>query len=236
MIAAKDLTVIHHNHKALNNASFSIPKGRITSFIGPSGAGKTTLLRCIAQLISTYEGELFFEGRSLREFSRIERVRAIGFVFQQFNLFPHFSVLENCTHPLINVLGIEPGAAHKRALAVLDSLQMAQFQAKFPRNLSGGQQQRVALARTLCLEPSVLLFDEPTSSLDPESSQAVHNILKDLVKRGYTVATSSHDMPFLRKIIDNIYFLRQGEIIEQYDITSGHLLNEAGPIAQFLQD
>ena len=240
MIVAQELTVFHRHHhpsvshKILDNVSFTIPQGRITAFIGPSGAGKTTLLRAVAQLISSYEGSLLFQGKSLHEFDRLARVRSVGFVFQQFNLFPHFSVLENCMHPLITVLGMHRDAAYKRALAVLDSLQMTRFIAVYPRNLSGGQQQRVAIARTLCLEPSVLLFDEPTSSLDPESSLAVHNILKELVTRGYTVATSSHDMSFLKKILDNVYFLKNGTIIEHYDAQSNEPLNVNGPIAQFL--
>ncbi len=235
MIRGKAISTLYGNKLALDRVEFTVPKGRITSFIGPSGAGKTTLLRCIAQL-QGYQGALTYQGQELKAMSRVERVHAIGFVFQQFNLFPHFSVLENCIHPLINVASVSDEKAQKKAKEVLDSLGMLKFVYHSPRDLSGGQQQRVALARALCLEPQVLLFDEPTSSLDPESSRVVHGIMKDLVDRGYTVVVSSHDMSFLKKIIDNVYFLKDGFIVEHYDALVDQKINHQGPISQFLAE
>jgi ABC-type polar amino acid transport system ATPase subunit len=134
---------------------------------------------------------------------------------------------------MVNVLGKTEEQSQKKALEVLGSLGMHGLAHHRPLNLSGGQQQRAALARALCLEPQVLLFDEPTSSLDPESSRVVHTIMQDLIRRGYTVVVSSHDMIFLKKIFDQIYFLKDGNIVESFD-SKVDTLNSAGPIAQFL--
>ena len=217
----------------LKDVSFELKKGRITTFMGQSGAGKTTLLKCIANLHSHYEGKITYEGENIKNFSPIERASKIGFVLQQFHLFPHLCVLKNCTHALIHALGMENVEAEYRALEVLNALNMESFIHSFPSQLSGGQQQRVAIARALVLQPKVLLLDEPTSALDPESKKSLESLLLDLNAKGITIGISSHDMPFIRKIMDYVYFMEQGELIEEWDKKTDDLASKE-KIQQFL--
>jgi len=217
MIKGENIVLKFGDKIILDGVSFEITKGRITAFIGKSGAGKTSLLKCIAHLNNHYQGLLKLEGKNIKELSNKERVKHIGFVAQQFNLFPHMNALKNCVHPMTSVLGMPEKEAKKRALAVLASLEMTEHQHKYPSQLSGGQQQRVAIARALCMEPEVLLFDEPTSSLDPQSTKSLQGLLKDLLKKGITIAVSSHDMPFVKGILDRVYFLKNGSIVDFAD-------------------
>ncbi len=205
----------------LNNASCEVAKQRITAFIGHSGAGKTSLLKCIANLNAGYSGTITYEGMPIINLSAEQRVHAIGFVFQQFNLFPHMTVLQNCMHPMTAVLGFDMSTAQAKALATLKSLGIEMLKDAYPAKLSGGQQQRVAIARVLCLDPKVLLFDEPTSALDPKSTKTLQLLLKELVKVGVTIALSSHDMAFVQGVMDKVYFMSDGQIIEVYDVTTG---------------
>lgn len=217
----------------LKEISFELKKGRITTFMGQSGAGKTTLLKCVANLHSSYEGVITCNGEDIRKFDPVERASRIGFVLQQFHLFPHLSVLGNCTYALVNAMGMEETEAEKRAIGTLDSLGMENFIQAFPSQLSGGQQQRVAIARALVLHPHILLLDEPTSALDPESKLSLESLLLDLNKKGITIALSSHDMPFIRKMMDVVYFMEQGELIEEWDRTTDDLSSKER-IKQFL--
>jgi ABC-type polar amino acid transport system ATPase subunit len=201
----------------LKEVSFELKKGRITTFMGQSGAGKTTLLKCMANLHSHYEGVITCDGEDIRDFNPLARASTIGFVLQQFHLFPHLSVLKNCTYALVNAFGILEEEAEKRAIAILNILSMQPFIHSFPSQLSGGQQQRVAIARALLLQPKILLLDEPTSALDPQSKRSLESLLLDLNARGITIALSSHDMPFIRKIMDYVYFMEQGKLIEEWD-------------------
>ena len=222
MITAQSVSIKvkdHATHKLttiLNDVSFKIIDKRITCFIGKSGAGKTSLLKAVGGLYP-YEGTIKVEEQELKTMSVQERGQKLGFVFQQFNLFPHMTVLENCTHPLKNLhlVGVEKAQeiAHQK-LALLGVEELA---ARYPSQLSGGQQQRVAIARALSLSPQVLLFDEPTSALDPESSASLQMLLKKLCTQGITIALSSHDMSFVRGLLDNVYFLELGKIVETYD-------------------
>lgn len=221
MIYGKNISWKYKNKKGsslvLKDVSFEIRKGRITTFMGQSGAGKTTLLKCIANLHSKYEGMIRCNGNDITNFNALERATTIGFVLQQFHLFPHLSVLKNCTYALVNTMKMKEAEAEKMALETLNVLSMQRFVHSFPSQLSGGQQQRVAIARALVLRPEILLLDEPTSALDPESKKELESLLLELNAKGITIALSSHDMPFIRKIMDYVYFMEQGELIEEWD-------------------
>lgn len=205
------------NELILNQVSFELKQGRITAFIGKSGAGKTTLLKCIANLHAHYEGIITYEGQDLKNLSSLERSTTIGFVLQQFHLFPHFTALQNCTFALNKVVGLKADEAENRAIETLTLLGMLPFVNAYPTQLSGGQQQRVAIARALVMQPKILLLDEPTSALDPDSKKSLANVLFDLHAKGLTLALSSHDMPFIKKIMDRIYYLDEGRLVEEYD-------------------
>lgn len=221
MICGKNISWKYKSKKGsslvLKDVSFEIRKGRITTFMGQSGAGKTTLLKCIASLYSEYKGIITCNGNDITNFNALERATTIGFVLQQFHLFPHLSVLKNCTYALVNTMKIEEAEAEKMASETLNVLSMQRFIHSFPSQLSGGQQQRVAIARALVLRPEILLLDEPTSALDPESKKDLESLLLELNAKGITIALSSHDMPFIRKIMDYVYFMEQGKLIEEWD-------------------
>src|SRR5690242_5416482 len=170
MISGKDITWRYKKGASpiLKQICFELRKGRITTLMGQSGAGKTTLLKCIANLNGEYEGSMRYHERELKSLQPIERASTIGCVLQQFHLFPHFSVLKNCTYALEKVIGLNGDEAEERVIEILNMLNMDPFLKAFPSQLSGGQQQRVAIARALVLRPQILLLDEPTSSLDPE--------------------------------------------------------------------
>jgi len=173
--------------KALRNVSFTLEPGRITAFMGHSGSGKTTLLKCIANLHSHYEGLITCDGKNLKNFSSVERASKIGFVLQQFHLFPHLTVLQNCTYALVESAGMAKKEAQDRALEMLNALEMHPFAHAFPMQISGGQQQRAAIARALVLQPEVLLLDEPTSALDPESKKRLELLLLGLNAKGISI-------------------------------------------------
>lgn len=232
---------IHYKYKTkvgnlsvLNGLSFEISQGRITAFIGQSGAGKTTLLKCIGNLLNGYEGAITLQGVDLKALNPAERALNIGFVSQHFNLFPHFTVLQNCLHPLTKVLHLSAKEAAERSVEMLQMLSIDAYAGKHPQHLSGGQQQRAAIARALVMKPKVLLLDEPTSALDPESKKGLESIILKLVKNGISIALSSHDMPFIRKIMDQVYFLENGSISEQYD-SAYDMLSSKAKINQFLR-
>ncbi len=221
MISGKKISLRYKNKNssllALDEVSFELREGRITTFMGQSGAGKTTLLKCIANLHPHYEGLITCNGEDLKALSPIERATTVGFVLQQFHLFPHLTALDNCTLALIEVQGMAEQEAKAKASELLKLLGLEPFMNAFPSQLSGGQQQRVAIARALALSPKVLLLDEPTSSLDPESKKSLETLLLELNAKGITIALSSHDMPFIRKIMDYIYFMENGAIVEAWD-------------------
>jgi polar amino acid transport system ATP-binding protein len=218
MINGKSLSLKHKNNLILNNITFALEPGRITLFIGPSGAGKTSLLQCIANLNTHYTGTITADGIAIKTLSAKARAHTVGFIFQHFNLFPHMSALENCMHPLITVMGMSNIDAQSKALNKLALVHMQEHSQKKPHQLSGGQQQRIAIARALCLEPKVLLCDEPTSALDPISSKQLALLLKELKAQGIAIGISSHDMGFVRALMDYVYLLENGCIIETLDI------------------
>ncbi|CCB85570.1 MULTISPECIES: amino acid ABC transporter ATP-binding protein [Parachlamydia] len=239
MISGKNI-VWKYKHKKgstliLDDVSFELKPGRITTFMGHSGAGKTTLLKCIANLHSAYEGLITCNGKDVKTLSSIERATSIGFVLQQFHLFPHLTVLQNCTYAPIHAMGMCPAEAERKAIEILTSLGMHAHIHAYPSQLSGGQQQRVAIARALVLHPEVLLLDEPTSALDPESKKNLEDLLLDLNARGITIALSSHDMPFIRRIMDCVYFMEKGELVEEWDKHTEELSSKQ-KIKQFLEN
>ncbi len=217
MILGREISYKKEGKEILHNVSFELPAQRITIFMGSSGAGKTSLLRCIGNLVTDYTGSITYLGEDLRSFVGSRRATTVGFVFQQFHLFPHLTVLHNCTYALIEGLGETPAEARKRAEEILVSLGLRHLLHAYPKQLSGGQQQRVAIARALLLSPQYLLLDEPTSSLDPESKKQLGQLLVEVQKKGVTLVLASHDMPFIRKIKDRIYYMENGSIVEACD-------------------
>lgn len=223
----------HSSHFALDEVSFALRPGRITIFMGPSGAGKTTLLKCIANLHFSYEGIIDYNGQDLKRLTSIERASTVGFVLQQFHLFPHFTALQNCTLALVEILHLSEKEAEEKVNEILHSLGMSSFAHAFPSQLSGGQQQRIAIARALALSPKALLLDEPTSSLDPESKKSLEALLLELSGQGITIGLSSHDMPFIRKMMDYVYFMEKGAIVEEWDHKTEELASKE-KISRFL--
>ena len=217
MVIAKNIVVEISGKKILKSINFKIQKGRVTSFVGKSGSGKTTLLKCICNLINAYSGDLFLNKKSINSLSTEGRVKSIGFVTQHFDLFPNMTVLQNCMHPQIHALKKNKNDSKDKAIQLLKALDIENLQNKYPSNISGGQKQRVAIVRALCLGPKLLLFDEPTSALDPQSTAIFKDILNDLVKKGVTVVLCSHDMPFIKSILDVVYLMEDGEIKDFYD-------------------
>lgn len=219
LIAASDLSLYYRNSKlpALDKVSCTVEEGRITLFLGKSGSGKTTLLKCIANLKQNFLGNLNYRGRPIRDMSSRERASHIGFVAQSYDLFPHMSVLANCMHPQIHVLKREKDEAKSVAHVQLSHLGMGEYLERYPHELSGGQKQRVSIARALCMNSRLLLLDEPSSALDPESSKKLVDILRTLNSEGVTIALSTHDMGLARHLLDRIYFMKDGRIVEFFD-------------------
>ena len=201
----------------LDEVDLTIGRGEVIVIAGPSGSGKSTMLRCINGLEPIDSGEIRFDGRPLdRSGKALSRVRQeIGMVFQQFNLFPHMTVLENITLAPVKVKGVEPGAAKQRARELLELVGIPQKADAAPADLSGGQQQRVAIARALAMDPKLMLFDEPTSALDPEMIREVLDVMRDLARGGMTMVVVTHEMGFAREVCDRIVFIDEGQIVEE---------------------
>ena len=184
---------------------------------GPSGSGKSTLIRCINRLEEHQKGNIIVDGTELSENTKnIEKIRAeVGMVFQQFNLFPHLSILDNCTLAPIWVKKMAKKDATELAMKQLEQVQIVDQAKKFPGQLSGGQQQRCAIARALCMEPKIMLFDEPTSALDPEMIKEVLDAMVNLAKAGMTMIVVTHEMGFAKEVADSVIFMDEGMIIEK---------------------
>ena len=184
---------------------------------GPSGSGKSTLIRCINRLEEHQKGKIIVDGIELTENTKdIEKIRAeVGMVFQQFNLFPHLSILDNCTLAPIWVKKIPKLKAEELAMKQLEQVKISDQAKKFPGQLSGGQQQRAALARALCMEPKIMLFDEPTSALDPEMIKEVLDAMVNLAKACMTMIVVTHEMGFAKEVADEVIFMDEGMIVER---------------------
>ena len=184
---------------------------------GPSGSGKSTLIRCINRLEEHQEGNIIVDGIELSENTKnIEQIRAeVGMVFQQFNLFPHLSILDNCTLAPIWVKKMAKKEAEELAMKQLKQVQIEDQAKKFPGQLSGGQQQRCAIARALCMQPKIMLFDEPTSALDPEMIKEVLDAMVNLANQGMTMIVVTHEMGFAKEVADEVIFMDEGMIVEK---------------------
>jgi ABC-type polar amino acid transport system ATPase subunit len=183
---------------------------------GPSGSGKSTMIRCINQLELHQQGDVLVHGKAFGASAQQDEAirRDIGMVFQSFNLFPHMTVLENCTFALMWVKHMPKAEAERLAMSHLARVHIPEQARKYPLQLSGGQQQRVAIARALCMAPRIMLFDEPTSALDPEMINEVLEVMIELAESGMTMVVVTHEMGFVRKVADRVIFMDHGEIVE----------------------
>lgn len=202
--------------KVLDNVSLTVEKGERVVICGPSGSGKSTLIRCINRLEEHQQGQILVNGIEMNDNVRnINRIRSsISMLFQQFNLFPHLSVLDNLTLGPTLVRKLSQKQATELAMHYLEKVHIANQAHKFPLQLSGGQQQRVAIARALCMEPEILLFDEPTSALDPEMIKEVLDVMLDLADGGMTMIVVTHEMGFARTVADKVILMADGKIVE----------------------
>ena len=201
----------------LRDVDLAVARGERIVICGPSGSGKSTLIRCINALEDHQEGRIVVDGVELSDdVKAIEAVRRrVGMVFQQFNLFPHLTVLENLTLAPMWVGHMPKKEAEARALQQLERVRIAEQARKYPLQLSGGQQQRVAIARALCLTPKIMLFDEPTSALDPEMIKEVLDVMVELAGQGMTLLCVTHEMGFAKAVADRVIFMDEGQIVEQ---------------------
>jgi polar amino acid transport system ATP-binding protein len=217
MIAMEGVEKWYGSFKALTDINLTVRSGEKIILCGPSGSGKSTLIRCINHLESYEKGRILVDGIHLDNNAKtIDAVRReIGMVFQQFNLFPHLTVMQNCTLAPIRARGMTKEAAEATAQRLLKRVQVLDQAHKYPAQISGGQQQRVAIARALCMEPKVMLFDEPTSSLDPEMVKEVLDTMIGLANDGMTMIVVSHEMGFARQVADRVVFMADGSIVEE---------------------
>lgn len=216
MITIKNLSKSFGKLEILKNIDLEIKKGEILAIVGPSGSGKSTLLRCMNLLEEPTNGDIIFEGISLTDKKiKIDKVREkIGMVFQNFNLFPHKTVLENITLAPIKLNKMTKEMAEKKAEYLLQRVGLLDKKNSYPSQLSGGQKQRIAIARALAMEPDMMLFDEPTSALDPEMVKEVLDVIKELAIEGMTMAIVTHEMGFAKEVADRVIFVDEGKIIE----------------------
>ena len=217
VIVCQDVHLWYGDFEALRGVSLTVKRGDVIVILGPSGSGKSTFIRAINRLEEHGAGDIIVNGITLSHDVRniAEIRREVGMVFQQFNLFPHLTVMENITLAPINVRKWSREKSEETAMKWLTRVGIPEQAHKYPGQLSGGQQQRVAIARTLAMEPQVLLFDEPTSALDPEMVKEVLDVMADLAKAGYTILAVTHEMGFARGVADRIVFMDHGLILEQ---------------------
>jgi len=217
MIRVVDLHKRFGNLEVLRGISAEIPRGEVVVVIGASGSGKSTFLRCLNLLELPQQGEIFLEDvQILAKNADINEVRQnVGMVFQQFNLFPHMSVLQNIMLSPVRVKRENPRAAREQGLELLRKVGLSEKAEAYPKQLSGGQQQRVAIARALAMQPKVMLFDEPTSALDPEMIKEVLQVMKQLAEEGMTMVVVTHEMGFAKEVADRVIFIDEGLIVEE---------------------
>ena len=216
LISVQNVCKTFGQFQALNTVSLEVGSGERVVVCGPSGSGKSTLIRCINQLEQHESGKILIDGIELRADLGNQRpvLSRVGMVFQQFNLFPHLSVLENLTLGPLRARKMDRSEAIELAMSYLERVDIPEQADKYPRQLSGGQQQRVAIARSLCMEPDIMLFDEPTSALDPEMINEVLDVMVELAGSGMTMICVTHEMGFARKVADKMVFMDHGEIVE----------------------
>ncbi len=220
MIKAKNVVKIFTGRgeiiRAVDNVSTEVAKGEVVVIIGPSGSGKSTFLRCLNALEIFEEGHVVINGVDLADRkTNLNTIRAeVGMVFQQFNLFPHKTVLENLTLAQRRVRKRSKKEAHEKGRQLLKKVGIPEKEMEYPSRLSGGQQQRVAIARALAMDPQIMLFDEPTSALDPEMVGEVLDVMKQLAKEGMTMVVVTHEMGFAREVADRVIFMDEGKVVE----------------------
>ena len=217
ILEVKGLKKNFGSNAVLKGVDISIHKGEVIAIIGPSGCGKSTFIRCLNFLEQPDGGEIIYHGQDLMALDKKQRheaLKGVGMVFQQFNLFPHKTVLDNISMAPILVQKMDKKAAAEKSMKYLDMVHLTEKANKYPSNLSGGQQQRVSIARTLCMEPELILFDEPTSALDPEMVGEVLDVMKNLADEGMTMVVVTHEMGFAREVADRVVFINEGVIQE----------------------
>jgi polar amino acid transport system ATP-binding protein len=226
IVSIKDVHKSFGNLEVLKGISIDVMKGEVICIIGPSGSGKSTLIRCVNALNDIQAGSILVEGLEVHDQSldKLELRKKVGMVFQQYNLFPHKTALENVMMAPIKVLKQPKEEVEQRARALITKVRLNGKEHSYPGELSGGQQQRVAIARSLAMDPDVMLFDEVTAALDPETVKEVLVTIKDLAEEGMTCILVTHEMGFAREIADHIYFTDRGVIVEH------------GPPARFFND
>lgn len=217
IIIIKDLNKWYGDFHVLKDINLRVKKGERIVICGPSGSGKSTMIRCINRLEEFQRGSLIVNGvEMIEDVKNIEAIRReVGMVFQHFNLFPHLTILENLTLGPIWVQKKPKKEAEATAMKYLERVKIPDQALKFPGQLSGGQQQRVAIARSLCMNPEIMLFDEPTSALDPEMIKEVLDVMVELAEEGMTMLCVTHEMGFAKKVADRVIFMDAGEIVEQ---------------------
>ncbi len=216
VIVAQNINKWYGDYHALRDVSLTVKSGEVIVILGPSGSGKSTFIRTLNRLEEHQSGDIIIDGITLSHDVRniAEIRRDVGMVFQQFNLFPHLTVLENVTLAPIHVRKWSRERSEEVAMKWLTRVGIPEQAGKYPGQLSGGQQQRVAIARTLAMEPNILLFDEPTSALDPEMIKEVLDVMRDLARSGYTILAVTHEMGFAREVADRVIFMDAGQIVE----------------------
>lgn len=217
MIKTKALTKSFGEKKVLKGIDEEVKNGEVVVVIGPSGSGKSTFLRCLNLLEEPTSGEVIFNDQVINQKGiNIDGVRTkMGMVFQSFNLFPHLTVLENITIGPLQIKKMNPDEAKKIAMDLLTSMGLVDKAEVYPKSLSGGQQQRIAIARSLAMQPEMMLFDEPTSALDPEMVGEVLQVMKNLAMDGMTMVVVTHEMGFAREVGDRVIFMDDGQVVEQ---------------------
>lgn len=217
MIRIENLNKYFGEKHVLKNINLEIEKGEVVALIGPSGSGKSTLIRCIDYLEEPTSGNIYIDDKNIAKAGKnIDKIRQkIGMVFQHFNLFPHKTVLENITLAPILTGKLTKDEAENKALELLKTMDLLDKKDAYPNSLSGGQKQRIAIARSLAMDPEIMLFDEATSALDPEMVGEVLNVMKYLAETGMTMIVVTHEMAFAKQVADRVIFMADGEIIEQ---------------------
>jgi general L-amino acid transport system ATP-binding protein len=217
VIVIENLNKWYGNFHVLRDINLRVKKGERIVICGPSGSGKSTMIRCINRLEEFQEGSLVVDGvEMIEDVKNIETIRKdVGMVFQHFNLFPHLTILENLTLGPIWVQKKPKAEAEEIAMKYLERVKIPDQANKYPGQLSGGQQQRVAIARSLCMNPNIMLFDEPTSALDPEMIKEVLDVMIELAQDGMTMLCVTHEMGFAKKVADRVIFMDGGEIVEE---------------------
>lgn len=232
MLEIKNLCKSYDDNKVLDNISFNVENGEVVAIIGGSGCGKSTLLRCINHIEELTSGEILFNGTNINDIPNYHQ--KVGMVFQQFNLFPHLNVLDNIILAPVKLKIMNKTEAIKKARKLLKDINLLDKEKSYPNNLSGGEQQRVAIIRTLMMNPDVILFDEPTSSLDPEMTKEVLELIKKLVDTNMTILIVSHELKFVKEVSKRVIFLNKGKIASDNDVKNTFNNAENKDLMKFL--